>query len=30
MLLDYYLKDNKYKSMLISAIAVIGVDSNCR
>jgi hypothetical protein len=30
LLLDYHLKDNKYKSALVSATAVIGVDGNCR
>ena len=30
LLLDYYLKDNKYRSILISAAVVLGVDSNCR
>jgi hypothetical protein len=29
LLLDYNLKDNKYKSVLISIAAVFKVDSNC-
>ena len=28
LLLDYYLKDNKYKSAFVSATAVLGVDVN--
>jgi hypothetical protein len=29
LLLDYNLKDDKYKSILISAAVVFKVDSNC-
>ena len=29
LLLNYNLKDNKYKSILISTVAVFGVSNNC-
>jgi len=30
LLMDYNLKDNKFKSAFVSAVAVFSIDVNCR